>query len=458
MKLHHRFADALPSLTSACQPAAPAAPAWAYFNQDLAQTLGLEQSDALLAILSGQQPAPDSQPVACAYSGHQFGQFNPSLGDGRAHLLGELALGDEWLDVALKGSGRTPYSRGGDGKGTLAAMLREAIISEHLHALGVPSTRSLAVIQTGETVARLGPEPGAVLTRVAASHLRVGSFEYLAARGQTEDLRRLFEFTCQRHYPGVDEPLALLAQVCQRQAELIAQWMSLGFIHGVMNTDNMTLSGESIDFGPCAFMDHYDPSQVFSSIDRQGRYRYEQQPGIGQWNLTRLAESLLPLMPGSIEDNAEQARGVLNEYVEQYQAAFDRRMADKLGVDHADLRNQWLELLAHHSVDWTWGHAMLPDRSEWLALFAGAADAEDWYRRWQALQPDLDRVRANNPWMIARNHRVEAALTAATQGDLEPTLALIRTLQSPFQRAQDWADFGPGDAAFYQSFKTYCGT
>lgn len=458
MKLHHQFADALPSLSAASVPAPSKTPNWAFFNQPLADQLGLTQGPELLAILAGNQVLADSHPVACAYSGHQFGQFNPNLGDGRAHLLGELQTENGWIDLALKGSGRTPFSRSGDGKGTLSAMLREVIISESLFALGVPTTRSLAVVSTGETVARMGPEPGAVLTRTAASHIRVGSFEHLAAREQHANLEALFEYTCQRHYPEIDTPMELLAAVCQRQAQLIAHWMSLGFIHGVMNTDNMTLSGESIDFGPCAFMDHYDPDQVFSSIDRQGRYRYRQQPAIGQWNLTRLAESLLPLMEGPLDDRANLAKAILDDYAHTYQAAFAKRMATKLGTPDPDILTRWLSLLSEQSADWTWAHALLDDFDQWITLFTQPEAARLWYQDWQALAHETDQRVAANPWVIPRNHRVEAALASATAGNLQPALSLIADVQTPFEPIDGWQEYGPGDSAFYQSFRTYCGT
>lgn len=462
MKLEHRFADALPNLSHACEPTPVSRPAWVFYNRELGEQIGLSPSEEILAALAGNQSFADSQPIAQAYSGHQFGQFNPGLGDGRAHLLGEFQWQGQVWDLALKGSGRTPYSRNGDGRASLGPMLREVLISEHLYALGIPTTRSLAVVATGESVLRqFGPEPGAILTRIAASHIRVGSFEHLAARQQIDDLRALFEFTCQRHAPDITDPMDLLAEVCQRQARLIAQWMSVGFIHGVMNTDNMTLSGESVDFGPCAFMDHYQPDQVYSSIDRQGRYAYKNQPGIGQWNLTRLAEALLALYPETErEAQIERAKSILNAYEQHYTDAYEVQMTQKLGLEDCpeQLLNDWLELLANQRVDWTLSHALLYDLDPWLALFSDPEAALAWRERWMAEQPDEAMSEQHNPWSIARNHQVDEALKAAEDGDLAPFESLLARVVQPFERVQDLSLIKPAAAGFQATFRTYCGT
>ena len=462
MKLLNHFAQSLPALSSLCLPAPTAQPDWAYFNDTLGQTLGIERSPHTLSALSGKSLFEGSQPIAMAYSGHQFGHFNPNLGDGRAHLLGEIETPDGLIDLALKGSGQTPYSRAGDGRATLGPMLREVLISEHLHALGIPSTRALAVVTTGQAVARqFGPEPGAILARTAASHIRIGSFEHLAARGQLDELQQLFDYTCARHYPGISHPMELLQAVCTRQAKLIAQWMSVGFIHGVMNTDNMTLSGESIDFGPCAFMDAYDPKQVFSSIDRGGRYAYQNQPSIAQWNLTRLAECLVALEPESQRDTIiEQAKNLLANFMVNYRAEFEGLMAAKLGLSplSASILEDWLNLLEQQGVDWTQAHAYLPDAERWLALFKEPGPAQQWRTTWLAMSPDLASMARINPWIVARNHQVEGALQAAQEGDLAPFERALSALQTPFQPPRNFNDWGPGSPGFAAGFRTYCGT
>lgn len=462
MKLRSEFADRLPALSSKILPTPVPSPAWAFFNAPLAASLGIEKSDSTLAILAGNATPADSTPIAQAYSGHQFGQFNPGLGDGRAHLLGEIPQPQGLVDLALKGSGRTPYSRAGDGRATLGPMLREVLISEHLQALGIPTTRALSVVTTGQDIARqFGPEPGAILARVAASHIRIGSFEHWAARGQLDELRRLFEYTCERHYPQINQPMDLLQAVCERQAKLVAGWMSVGFIHGVMNTDNMTLSGESIDFGPCAFLDHYHPSQVFSSIDRGGRYAYQNQPSIAQWNLTRLAECLIALAPESQRDaEVEQAKTILADYLVRYQAVFDEVMTAKLGLSAraTSLIERWLNLLAEQRVDWTLAHAYLPDAEPWLALFQDPEAARSWREDWLALSPDTESMSQVNPWIIARNHQVERALQAAEEGDLSIFDEVLSAVQAPFEKPADVSEWGPASAGFVAGFRTYCGT
>lgn len=457
--LQHRYASLLPELCIPWQPARVPQPALAVFNHALAHELGWPaealDSPAGAALLAGNTVPPEAQPVAQGYAGHQFGGYSPQLGDGRALLLGEVCDATGRLrDVAFKGSGRTPFSRGGDGKAALGPMLREYLISEAMHALGVPTTRSLAVATTGERIRRdHGPQPGAVLTRVAASHIRVGTFQWVAGQDDEALLRRLADVALARHYPalalaldsatapGQPAPstpgstyLAMLAAVCERQARLVAQWMGLGFIHGVMNTDNMTLSGETIDYGPCAFMEAYDPATVFSSIDRGGRYAWGNQPGIAQWNLARLAEALLPLLHADTEQAVEQATEVINHFPVLYQRHWLAVMRAKLGLadaatagqadpgsesgqggaagpdvdDAADLAliQGWLHAMQGQGVDWTLAHRHLCDVAEAAAhtgavdggqalpthlasqrlrgLFADPARLDDWLPRWQA--------------------------------------------------------------------------
>ncbi|RYY68387.1 MAG: YdiU family protein, partial [Comamonadaceae bacterium] len=391
-------------------------------------------------------------------------------------------------DLAFKGSGRTPFSRGGDGKAAVGPMLREVVIGEAMHALGIPTTRALAVAGTGEPVRREMVLPGAVLTRVASSHLRVGTFQYFAARGELDKLRLLAEYAIARHDPDLagvpDRYLALLGRVAQRQAELIARWMNVGFLHGVMNTDNMTVSGETIDYGPCAFLEAYDPKAVFSSIDQGGRYAYGNQPLIAQWNLARLAEALLPLAAeddgdGTGEQAIARATSILEGYRGLYDAALLRGQRAKLGLDvssddegDATLAADWLALLQAQRVDFTLGWRRLADAAEGreaalAVLFAEQPPLREWLDRWQArLARDggtpagrSERMRAASPWIIPRNHRVEEALEAATQGDLAPFDALLAAVRDPFVETPDRASYAePAPAAVTACYQTYCGT
>ncbi len=490
LPLDHRFAQ-LPGMSLAWHPTPAPAPRWLRLNRVLADELDLDadalDSDEGLAIFSGQRVPEGAQPVAQAYAGHQFGGFSPQLGDGRALLLGELRdRHGQYRDIALKGSGRTPFSRGGDGKAALGPVLREYLISEAMHALGIPTTRSLAAVATGETIYRERPLPGAVLTRVAASHLRVGSFQFLAARGDTEGLRRLAEHAIARHDPGLvdreDRLAAFYAAVVQRQARLIAQWMSVGFIHGVMNTDNMSLSGETIDYGPCAFLEAYDPQTVFSSIDTQGRYAFGNQPGIAQWNLARLAETLLPLF------DADEARALAlaSAALDGFAAHFAQHWLDlhraKLGLraetadDESDraLIEELLKRMHENRVDFTLGLRRLSAvlrgaPADWLTLWNGPTEAAtDWLARWrlrldhqnEAPLEVARRMDAVNPIYIPRNHLVENALDAAVdEADLRPFEKLLAIVTDPFrERAADWRAALPGTAEQTFGFRTFCGT
>lgn len=489
------YARELPGFYAAVQPATAPAPELLFLNEPLAAELGLDAAAlhgaAGAAIFSGNRLPPGAEPIAQAYAGHQFGGFSPQLGDGRALLLGELIdrLGRR-RDIAFKGSGRTPFSRGGDGKAAVGPMLREVLIGEAMHALGIPSTRALAVVATGETVFREIELPGAVLTRVAASHLRVGTFQFFAARGELGKLRRLLDYAVARHDPALvgsaDAPLALLRAVAQRQARLIAQWMNVGFIHGVMNTDNMTISGETIDYGPCAFMEAYDPAAVFSSIDHGGRYAYGNQPGIARWNLARLAEALLPLVADADDEAAVQrAVAAATEVIDAFPARFDTAWREgqraKLGLTaqpaheaaDASLADAFLALLQQGAIDFTLAWRRLADAAEGneaplRALFADAAALDAWLPRWRdrcALEavPQAERaarMRRANPFVIPRNHRVEEALAAAmNEGDLAPFQDLLSALRRPFDEDAPLARYGePAPAAQTAGYQTFCGT
>lgn len=483
----HTYAALPARFYAPIKPTTVANPRLVVFNRSLAEELGLEPSSiepVAAAMFSGNELAEDSTPIAMAYAGHQFGHFVPQLGDGRAILLGELKGRDGILrDVQLKGSGRTPFSRSGDGRAALGPMLREYLISEAMHALGISTTRSLAVVTTGEQVFRDHVLPGAVLTRVAASHVRVGTFQYFGARGDQEAIQTLLNYVIARHYPeagDADVPaLSVLKAIAERQAALIADWMRVGFIHGVMNTDNMALSGETIDYGPCAFMDQYDPKTVFSSIDHGGRYAYVNQPGIAQWNLARLAETLLPL----IDSDSDKAVGVATEvvagFVERFNALFIERMRRKIGLvsaeeGDADLIKQLFAAMQHAKADFTLtfrqmsAAAEAPDqRAPLRELFAETAEIDNWLRDWQlrltrdpqSAPERLETMRLANPEFIPRNHRVEAALDAASEsGNLEPFRQLLKILQRPYERQPEVAEYGlppePSDGVF----QTFCGT
>ncbi|MGV3137858.1 protein adenylyltransferase SelO [Brevibacillus agri] len=450
------------------------------FNRPLAAALGL-QADALdgeagAEVFAGNRIPPGAKPIAQAYAGHQFGQFT-MLGDGRALLMGEhITPQGERFDLQWKGSGRTPYSRRGDGRAALGPMLREYIISEAMHGLGIPTTRSLAVVTTGETVIREDDLPGAVLMRVASSHLRVGTFQYAAQWGSDEELRALADYTLQRHFPQAAEQdnryLALLEEVIRGQAELIAKWQLVGFVHGVMNTDNMSICGETIDYGPCAFMDTYDPATVFSSIDYQGRYAYGNQPQIAVWNLARFAEALLPLVDENQAKAVQVAQDALSRFGELYYRNWLAGMRAKLGLfgeeaDDVALMEELLNLLQKHRADYTNTFLALTfDQQRDEALFA-APEFAAWQEKWQARQkrhaPSDDAVRqrmkASNPALIPRNHRVEAALEAAVQeGDYSVLERLVAALVDPYAHSPEQAEYATLPPDSCGPYRTYCGT
>jgi uncharacterized protein YdiU (UPF0061 family) len=449
-------------------------------NESLAVELGLDPalltSEDGLRLLVGNLVPNGATPVAQAYSGHQFGGFAPRLGDGRALLLGELVDADGRVrDLHLKGSGRTPFARGGDGLAAIGPMLREYVVSEAMHALGIPTTRSLAVVATGRSVRRETLLPGAVLARVASSHLRVGSFQYAAATGNLDLLRRLADHAIGRHHPGAaesDSPyLALFEAVIAAQAALVAQWMLVGFIHGVMNTDNMTISGETIDYGPCAFMEAFDPATVYSSIDDRGRYAYGNQPVVAEWNLARLAEALLPLLCDDQEQAIALAVEALGGFRRQYSEAWSAGMRTKLGLpaglDDAVLTplvDELMTLLQANHVDHTsffrhLGAGARGDTEPTRGLFLDLAAFDAWAERWRDLGPDADAMDRVNPVYIPRNHLVEEALAAATAGDLAPFERLVEVVIAPFEERpglERYAAGAPED--FGATYRTFCGT
>ncbi len=504
-RFDNSYARELPGFYVAWQPDRVPAPRLLYLNRSLAEELGLD-AVALAgpqgaSIFAGNLLPEGAEPIAQVYAGHQFGGFVAQLGDGRALVLGEvLDRQGRRRDLAFKGSGRTPFSRGGDGKAALGPMLREVLMGEAMHALGVPTTRALAVAATGEQVLREQALPGAVLTRVAASHIRVGTFEFFAARGEHERVRQLAEYTIARHDPQLrGEPgrfLALLDAVVQRQAALLAQWMNLGFIHGVMNTDNVALSGETIDYGPCAFLEAYDPQAVFSSIDHGGRYAFGRQPQIMRWNLTRFAECLLPLLAEEPQHAVELAREVLGRFEPRYRARLLQAQRARLGLRGADadvdvdadvdaqdgaLADDWLALLHRQQVDFTLGWRRLADAAQGheaplLALFTDAQEPLAWLARWRARcaredalgwgagvaaeQARADAMRRVSPRIIPRHHRVEAALDAASeQGELEPFTRLLEALRRPFDDdpGLDWFA-EPAPRELTACYRTFCGT
>ena len=461
----HSYARDLPGTYLRATPDPAPAPRLLVLNRPLAKDLGLDLTEAEAeAWFSGASLPPGADPIAQAYAGHQFGGFSPQLGDGRAHLLGEVVTPQGRFDIQLKGSGRTPFSRGGDGKAAIGPMLREVLISEFMAAMGVPTTRSLAVVATGQEIWRETKLPGAVLARVAASHLRVGTFQFFAARGEGNKVKALADYAIARHYPDLAQAenpyLALLDAVIARQAALIAQWMGLGFIHGVMNTDNMAISGETIDYGPCAFMEAYAPGTVFSSIDHQGRYAYANQPLILGWNLARFAETLVPLLDPSQEKAVEIANDRLTGIAAIYRAEWLTVMRRKLGLlgeapEDAHLADDLMQ--AMEGADWTLTFRRLADPAALRPLFDDLTRMEAWLPRWQARAGDgsAQRLAAVNPAVIPRNHKVEEALTAATEGDMAPFHALLAAIQQPYVESEPYTL--PAPTGFGQ-YVTFCGT
>ncbi len=477
--LGDRFARELAEMAVPWRAAEAPEPRLLVLNEPLAAELGLDpdwlRSPEGLGLLVGTVVPSGAAPVAQAYAGHQFGGFVPRLGDGRALLLGELVdSGGQLHDLHLKGSGRTPFARGGDGLAAVGPMLREYVVSEAMHALGIPTTRSLAVVATGGLVRRETLLPGAVLARVASSHLRVGSFQYARATGDVDLLRRLADFAISRHHAAAadaEQPyLAFFESVVAVQASLVAQWMLVGFVHGVMNTDNMTISGETIDYGPCAFMDAFDPATVYSSIDQGGRYAYGNQPLLAEWNLARLAEAMLPLFADEDEAAVATAVEALGGFRPQYNAAWSAGMRAKLGLPHGlddavaqALFEELLGLLEKDHVDLTsffrgLGAAARGDVEPTRNLFLDLAGIDGWLERWRALGPDADSMDRVNPVYIPRNHLVEEALTAATEGDLDPLQRLLDAVTRPYDERPGLERYAAPAPQDFGTYRTFCGT
>ncbi|OBI74356.1 YdiU family protein [Mycobacterium sp. E740] len=474
-----QYARELPELAVRWQAAAAPDPRLLVLNESLAAELGIDaawlRGPEGLRLLVGNLVPDGATPVAQAYAGHQFGGYVPRLGDGRALLLGELTTtSGELRDLHLKGSGATPFARGGDGLAAVGPMLREYIVSEAMHALGIPTTRSLAVVATGRQVQRETALPGAVLARVASSHLRVGTFQFAANTSDIELLRRLADHAIARHHPAAatagNPYVALFESVVAVQAALIAKWMLVGFVHGVMNTDNMTISGETIDYGPCAFMEAYDPETVFSSIDSWGRYAYGNQPAIAVWNLARLAEALLPLFADDQQQAVALAEGTLKGFTARYQEALTAGMCAKLGLADTTpdeiavpLMNDLIAQLQQSHVDFTsffrqLGKAAHGADEPARGLFLDLAAFDEWLARWHALRPDAALMDRTNPVYIPRNHLVEEALTAATGGDLQPLHLLLDAVTAPCDERpglQRYAEPAPED---FGKYRTFCGT
>tara|TARA_B100001057_G_scaffold64463_1_gene58111 strand:- start:1303 stop:2751 length:1449 start_codon:yes stop_codon:yes gene_type:complete len=447
------------------------------FNEKLAKEIGLDLSELneeeQTKLLSGNLVPEGAEPFAQAYAGHQFGNFT-MLGDGRALILGEhLTPSGQRLDLQFKGSGRTPYSRGGDGRAALGPMLREYILSEAMHTLGIPTTRSLGVATTGETVYRENELPGAILTRIASSHIRVGTFEFASLHEDTSITQALLDYLIDRHFPEIkdkeNQALALLEAAVEQQADLITHWMRVGFIHGVMNTDNMALSGETIDYGPCAFMDVFAPDTVFSSIDHKGRYAYANQPFIAQWNLARLAESLLPLMHEAREDAIGMAEDTLNAFEHVYKGKWLAMMGSKLGLAGAKKEDEklvtdLLDWMHENGADYTnafrdLSSKQLPDEKAY-----SAESFQSWHTRWRARlgEEDLDSSlalrKSVNPAVIPRNHKVEEALQAGEEGDLEPFRKLLQALENPYEDGDHLTPYQAPPKPEEKVLQTFCGT
>ena len=474
------------SMYKECNPTPALSPKMLLFNEDLANEINLhhliENSNERLDILSGNKLIKDSKPIAFAYSGHQFGHFNPNLGDGRALLLGEILDQQGKLkDIQLKGSGRTPFSRRGDGKSALGPVLREYLISESMHFLGIPTTRSLAAINTGEKVHRDEETYGGIMTRVASSHIRIGSFEYAFKNKDISVVKDLADYSISRHYPDtarLDNPyLAFFAAVCNEQASLVASWMTVGFIHGVMNTDNMAISGETIDYGPCAFMDAYDPATVFSSIDVNGRYAYGNQPAILTWNLTRLAETLIPLVNKDKDESIKLLTEVLQLIKPVYTNYWLSLMRSKIGLskeeqNDIELITNLLEIMEEEKADFTnsfrlLSKALIGDTQSIRKLFNNSRRFDGWIMVWQErisqegvaeekIASSMDKV---NPMYIPRNHKVEEALEACVfDNDMKPFTKLYSVLQNPYHEIIGLESFAEPAPEFSIPYRTFCGT
>ncbi len=432
-------------------------------NDGLAEELGIDpdflRSDEGLAVLAGNSIPKGAEPLAMAYAGHQFGGFSPQLGDGRAILIGEIG----GKDIQLKGAGPTSFSRRGDGRSALGPVLREYIVSEAMHALGIPTTRALAAVMSGELVFREQPEKGGILTRVASSHLRIGTAQYFAVRGDTESLKVLVKYAIHRHNLKASTAFELFQDVIRKQARLIAQWMGVGFIHGVMNTDNMSLSGETIDYGPCAFMDRFNPTQKYSYIDQNGRYAYSNQPSIAQWNLTRLAEALLPLFDEDQEKAVQMAKDELEKFPSLFDEAHLEIFSKKIGLpknNDPELIQALLDLMASQKTDFTLTFRSLSNSSDsFLLNFEDKEPAQDWLARWNAAGlPDTSLMKVMTPAYIPRNHRIEEVIEAAQQDNFSPFHELHKALQNPYNEQEGFGKLQKPPTPEEIVCNTFCGT
>ncbi|WP_296082486.1 protein adenylyltransferase SelO [uncultured Agrobacterium sp.] len=486
MQFDNSYARLPERFSAAVLPTPVKAPRLIAFNRALADELGIDldgvDDERLAAIFSGNAVPQGAEPLAMAYAGHQFGNFVPQLGDGRAVLLGEvLDRKGGRRDIQLKGSGPTRFSRRGDGRAALGPVLREYIVSEAMFALGIPATRALAAVTTGERVQREIGLPGGVFTRVAASHVRVGTFQFFAAREDGEGLKTLADHVIDRHYPEARQAgrpyLAMLQAIAERQCDLVCRWLMVGFIHGVMNTDNMAVSGETIDFGPCAFMDEYHPNKVFSSIDAQGRYAYNNQPGIAQWNIARLAECLLPLLDEDQDKAVDLANSVLADFAKAFPKRWLAGIRAKLGLaseaeGDEQLVQDLLALMQRSEVDYTLTFRSLCSAAQGKAeafrgMFIDIAAADEWLKRWQARSAQEGRsgdeqakaMRAVNPAVIPRNHRIEEVIAAAVEDDdFEPFHEMVKAIARPFEERPDYAVYMQAPMNHERVFRTFCGT
>ncbi len=476
---HSTYKELPAQFFSNAKPEPVASPTIVIFNEDLAQAIGVDIAsfnDRQKAdLFSGNKVVDGSEPFSQAYAGHQFGHFT-MLGDGRAHILGEhVTQSGEKFDIQLKGSGRTPYSRRGDGRAVLGPMLREYIIAEAMHSLGIPTTRSLAVVSTGESVMREQALPGAILTRLSSSHIRVGTFEFAANYENGSSVSSLLDYTLERHYPSLigkeNKAVSLIEAVMEKQAELIVHWMRVGFVHGVMNTDNMALSGEGIDYGPCAFMDSYDPEVVFSSIDRMGRYSYTNQPNIAQWNLARLIETMLPLIDNDPNKAIEIAKETIGQFSRLYKDKGLAMMRSKLGLvseQDEDEKLIWelLSWMKSNNADHTnTFHDLINSKLPKNELYQ-QKQFQDWHTKWQSrleqnnqpLEESLSVMRSTNPAVIPRNHKVEEALEAAHNSDFNPLHKLLAALKDPYKDRKDREEYQKAPEPTEKVYQTYCGT
>ena len=465
MKLNFQntFARLLQSFFEKVEPTPVIQPSIIAVNDGLAKELGIDPdflaTDEGLAILAGNSIPEGAEPLAMAYAGHQFGGFSPQLGDGRAILLGEIG----GKDIQLKGAGPTPFSRRGDGRSALGPVLREYLVSEAMHALGIPTTRALAAVLSGELVLREQPEQGGIFTRVASSHLRIGTAQYFAAQNDIESLKSLVNYAIQRHDPQTSNAFELFQSIISKQAQLVAHWMGIGFIHGVMNTDNMSLSGETIDYGPCAFMDRFNPTQKFSSIDQNGRYAYSNQPGIAQWNLTRLAESLLPLFDEDQEKAVTMAKGELEKFPHLFDEAHLKIFSKKIGLSQnhdPELIQALLDLMASQKTDFTLTFRSLSNSPDsFLFNFEDEAPARDWLARWNAAgTPETSLMKVMNPVYIPRNHRIEEVIAAAKQDNFAPFHELHKALKNPYNEQEGFEKLQQTPAPEEVVCNTFCGT